>query len=217
MSWTDERIALLKKMWKDGKSAAEIAKTLGKGVTRNAVIGKAHRMGLSGRPSPIKKPATAKKEPAAKKERASAASAAAAPAPSGRGKKAAAGTTPPAANAKASAQLNKEVEELKTIQKDIVPPGGGVALIDLTERMCKWPIGDPRDADFTFCGRPIRPGTPYCPDHAAMAYQASSRSRGTAMNASARQKAAAVEEVEEVEVDVDTDGEVDDDDVAVVD
>ncbi|HRI77641.1 MAG TPA: GcrA family cell cycle regulator, partial [Alphaproteobacteria bacterium] len=88
MSWTDERIALLKKMWKDGKSAAEIAKTLGKGVTRNAVIGKAHRMGLSGRPSPIKKPAAPKKEPAAKKERATAAPAAPA-APAGRGKKAA--------------------------------------------------------------------------------------------------------------------------------
>ena len=56
MSWTDERINTLKKMWKEGKSAAEIAKALGKGVTRNAVIGKAHRMGLSGRPSPIKKP-----------------------------------------------------------------------------------------------------------------------------------------------------------------
>jgi len=213
MSWTDERIALLKKMWKDGKSAAEIAKTLGKGVTRNAVIGKAHRMGLSGRPSPIKKPAAPKKEPAAKKERATAAPAAPA-APAGRGKKAA--VTPPAATAKASAQLNKEVEELKSIQKEIVPLGGGVPLIDLTERMCKWPIGDPRDADFTFCGRGIRPGTPYCPDHAAMAYQTSSRSRGTAMHASARQKAAAVEEVE-VEVDDEVDTEVDDDDVDVVD
>ncbi len=53
MSWTDERIALLKKMWKEGKSAADIAKTLGKGVTRNAVIGKAHRLKLSGRVSPI--------------------------------------------------------------------------------------------------------------------------------------------------------------------
>jgi GcrA cell cycle regulator len=213
MSWTDERIALLKKMWKDGKSAAEIAKTLGKGVTRNAVIGKAHRMGLSGRPSPIKKPAAPKKEPAAKKERATAAPAAPA-APAGRGKKAA--VTPPAATAKASAQLNKEVEELKSIQKEIVPLGGGVPLIDLTERMCKWPIGDPRDADFTFCGRGIRPGTPYCPDHAAMAYQTSSRSRGTAMHSPARQKAAAVEEVE-VEVDDEVDAEVDDDDVDVVD
>jgi len=216
MSWTDERIALLKKMWKEGKSAAEIAKMLGKGVTRNAVIGKAHRMGLSGRPSPIKKPAAPKKEPAAKKERAAPAAPAA---PVARGKKAA--VTPPAANAKASAQLSKEVEELKTIQKDIVPPGGGVALIDLTERMCKWPIGDPRDADFTFCGRGIRVGTPYCPDHAAMAYQTSSRSRGTALNAAARQKAAAAsaaEEVEDVESDVDADEAVEDDeDVAVVD
>ncbi|MDP2207089.1 MAG: GcrA family cell cycle regulator [Alphaproteobacteria bacterium] len=217
MSWTDERIALLKKMWKEGKSAAEIAKMLAKGVTRNAVIGKAHRMGLSGRPSPIKKPATAKKEPAAKKERAAPAAPAAPPA---RGKKAAS-VTPPAANAKTSAQLNKEVEELKTIQKDIVPPGGGVALIDLTERMCKWPIGDPREPDFTFCGRGIRVGTPYCPDHAAMAYQTSSRSRGTALNAAARQKAAAAseaEEVDDVEVEVDTDDAVEDDeDVAVVD
>ncbi|MBW7912099.1 MAG: GcrA cell cycle regulator [Alphaproteobacteria bacterium] len=217
MSWTDERIALLKKMWKDGKSAAEIAKTLGKGVTRNAVIGKAHRMGLSGRPSPIKKPAAPKKEPAAKKERATAAPAAPA-APAGRGKKAA--PTPPAATAKASAQLNKEVEELKSIQKEIVPLGGGVALIDLTERMCKWPIGDPRDADFTFCGRGIRPGTPYCPDHAAMAYQTSSRSRGTAIHSPARQKAAAAA-AEDVEVEVDddeVDNEVDDDDdVDVVD
>ena len=76
MSWTDERIATLKKMWKDGHSAADIAKKLGEGVTRNAVIGKAHRMGLSGRPSPIKKKATAKKtvkkvaakKPAAKKK-----------------------------------------------------------------------------------------------------------------------------------------------------
>jgi GcrA cell cycle regulator len=216
MSWTDERIALLKKMWKEGKSAAEIAKMLGKGVTRNAVIGKAHRMGLSGRPSPIKKPAAPKKEPAAKKERAAPAAPAA---PVARGKKAA--VTPPAANAKASAQLSKEVEELKTIQKDIVPPGGGVALIDLTERMCKWPIGDPRDADFTFCGRGIRAGTPYCPDHAAMAYQTSSRSRGTALNAAARQKAAAAsaaEEVEDVEIEVDADDAVEDDeDVAVVD
>ena len=60
MSWTDERIAVLKKMWKSGSSAADIAKELGKGVTRNAVIGKAHRMGLSGRPSPIKKSASGK-------------------------------------------------------------------------------------------------------------------------------------------------------------
>lgn len=158
LSWTDDRISLLKRMWKEGKSAADIAKALGKGVTRNAVIGKAHRMGLSGRPSPIKKPETKKAAAAPKKE------AKAAPA-----KKAA-----PAAKS-APAGPVREAEEIKRVEKEAIPPGGGVALIDLTERMCKWPIGDPREADFTFCGRPIRQGTPYCPEHAATAYQTSGR------------------------------------------
>ena len=194
MSWTDERIALLKKMWKEGKSAAEIAKTLGKGVTRNAVIGKAHRMGLSGRPSPIKKPAPAKKEPASKKTPASP-PAPAAPRAAASGKKSAAPKTNPA--------LAREAEEMKTIQKEVVPPGGGVALIDLTERMCKWPIGDPREPDFTFCGRANRTNTPYCAEHAAMAYQTSSRSR----NAAAAAAASRVKEVEEVDVDVDEDAD----------
>lgn len=197
MSWTDERIATLKKMWKEGKSAAEIAKTLGKGVTRNAVIGKAHRMGLSGRPSPIKKPAPVKKEAPAKKETAAAPARAAkksAPAP------------------KANPALAKEVEELKSIQKSMIPPGGGVALIDLTERMCKWPIGDPREPDFTFCGRTNNTGTPYCAEHAAMAYQTSSRSRSLAAAAAQSRKEAAAAEAEVDDVDVDDDVEVDDED-----
>ncbi len=193
MSWTDERINLLKKMWKEGKSAADIAKMLGKGVTRNAVIGKAHRMGLSGRPSPIKKPA-----PPARKET---------------GKKAAAPVKAPAKKASPAPvpalknpALAKEVEELKKIEKEIAPLGGGVALLDLTERMCKWPIGDPREPDFTFCGHPIRPGTPYCPPHAAMAYQSSSRSRNAAAAAAHanedREVEAPVEEVVDDEEEV---------------
>ncbi len=186
MSWTDERIATLKKMWKEGKSAAEIAKTLGKGVTRNAVIGKAHRMGLSGRPSPIKKSATPKKEVAPKKTAAK---------PT-RSKKTAA---PAAAPTNKSSAPAKEVEDIKIFEKDVVPPGGGVALLDLTERMCKWPIGDPREDDFTFCGLPIRPGTPYCPEHAAMAYQTSSRNR----SAAAAVKKVSPEEVVDEEVDTD--------------
>ncbi|MEZ0223333.1 MAG: GcrA family cell cycle regulator [Alphaproteobacteria bacterium] len=196
MSWTDERIALLKKMWKEGKSAAEIAKTLGKGVTRNAVIGKAHRMGLSGRPSPIKKPAPAKKEAAAAPARKETKDI----------KKAA-----PAAGGKANPALAKEAEELKKIEKEIVPLGGGVSLLELTERMCKWPIGDPREADFTFCGRGIRVGTPYCPDHASMAYQSSSRSRGPSHHhaAVANDKVVAVvEEVPEAAVEADEEEEV---------
>lgn len=189
MSWTDERIALLKKMWKEGKSAAEIAKVLAKGVTRNAVIGKAHRMGLSGRPSPIKKPAApakkeaVKKEPAAKDVKKSASSLASSKAPAAK-----------------NPLLNREVDELKKIEREAVPLGGGVALIDLTERMCKWPIGDPREPDFTFCGRGIRPGTPYCPEHAAAAYQSSSRRGAAAAAAAANQGKEVVEDEEEVVV-----------------
>jgi len=165
MSWTDERIALLKKMWKEGKSAADIAKTLGKGVTRNAVIGKAHRMGLSNRPSPIKKPAPVLKKEPAKKEIKPAAKKIVAPV---------------VVSGVKHNPLVREVAEPRKFEKEAIPPGGGVALIDLTERMCKWPIGDPREDDFTFCGRNIRHGTPYCPDHASMAYQSSSRTRAAA-------------------------------------
>ena len=202
MSWTDERIATLKKMWKEGKSAAEIAKTLGKGVTRNAVIGKAHRMGLSGRPSPIKKSAAPKKEAAPKKTAVKAT----------RSKKAAA----PAAAATTKSAPVKEVQDLKVFEKDVVPPGGGVALLDLTERMCKWPIGDPREDDFTFCGLAIRPGTPYCPEHAAMAYQTSSRNRNAAAAAKKVSPAEAVDdEVDTDDIEDDEDLDTDDDDDVV--
>jgi len=142
MSWTDERIAQLKKMWKEGKSAADIAKFLAKGVTRNAVIGKAHRMGLSGRPSPIKKAPPAPKKTVAKKEIKKAA-------PVAPLKKAAA----PVVSGVRHNPLTRELAEPRKFEKEAIPPGGGVALIDLTERMCKWPIGDPKEDDFTFCGR----------------------------------------------------------------
>ncbi len=174
MSWTDERIALLKKMWKDGKSAADIAKTLAKGVTRNAVIGKAHRMGLSGRPSPIKKP-----EPVAKKESPKKESAKKLPAKKETVVAVKKATAVVVANTKYN-PLAREVTEPRKFEKEPIPPGGGVALIDLSERMCKWPIGDPREDDFTFCGRGIRHGTPYCPDHAGAAYQSSTRTRAAA-------------------------------------
>ena len=204
MSWTDERIALLKKMWKDGKSAADIAKTLAKGVTRNAVIGKAHRMGLSNRPSPIKKsdaPATkevAKKE-APKKEAPKKEAAVVA-------KPAAKKIVPPVvvSGVKHNPLVRGEIAEPRKFEKEAIPPGGGVALIDLTERMCRWPIGDPREDDFTFCGRNIRPGTPYCPEHAGAAYQSSSRTR-----------AAAAEEKEVKEAAVDESPDADDEAVVV--
>jgi len=170
MSWTDERIAMLKKMWKDGKSAAEIAKFLAKGVTRNAVIGKAHRMGLSGRPSPIKKPEDEPKKEAAKPVRKEVKEAKAT-------KVVAKKTVVPVVTGVKNNPLVREVTAPRQFVKEEFPADGGVALIDLVERMCKWPFGDPREDNFTFCGRAIRPGTPYCPDHAGMAYQSSSRTR----------------------------------------
>jgi len=139
MSWTDERVALLKKLWGEGKSAAEIAKTLGGGLTRNAVIGKAHRLKLSNRISPIQQ------------------------------------------NNKKSVAPIKLVEEKKTapvvLAKPVKKSTGGVKMVNLKERQCRWPHGDPKDADFHMCGDEIVPGLPYCEDHAKVAYQAPSRSR----------------------------------------
>ena len=220
MSWTDDRIATLKKMWKDGKSAADIAKTLGKGVTRNAVIGKAHRMGLSGRPSPVKKAAapakTAKKDTATKKtaEKKGAKNAVktvklVAKSAEKTGKNPA---DKPAKDNKKSPPVREVETTAPTIAKpEALPPGGGVALIDLTERMCRWPIGDPRDAEFTFCGAsPLRPSTPYCIEHATQAYHTSSR-RSPPLVAAAK-KAVVVEAVEDEDaVDVVVDDEDEDD------
>jgi len=106
MIWSDEQIEILKSLWVEGKSASEIAETLGD-TTRNAVIGKAHRIGLSGRPSPIKKK---------------------------------------------------------------VSTSRGTTMTAITERMCKWPFGDPKKPDFYFCGRAVDVATTYCAEHRALAY-----------------------------------------------
>jgi GcrA cell cycle regulator len=141
LSWTDERVALLKKLWGEGKTAAEIAKSLGGGFTRNAVIGKAHRLKLSSRLSPIAPPPR-KMEPANNTVKVSSAP---------RSRIAAVPATP-------------------IITK-------GIKLIDLKERMCRWPLGDPKDPEFNFCGCNSVAGLPYCSDHARMAFQVNKRSR----------------------------------------
>lgn len=227
MGWTDERVALLKKMWKDGNSAADIAKALGKGVTRNAVIGKAHRMGLSGRPSPIKgenvKPEkTEKKKPAATKEKAAPASKAKSDAKAEKAEKVKvkeAEKAPAKKGRKKSDDDDKGIkfevdEEIITdnSHNDLPPLDGGVGLIDLTERMCRWPYGDPKEEGFTFCGRQAYPGKPYCADHVLMAYQASSRAR-----AAAKMKEAAMEDDLDVDINDVEEEEIDEDDVGNVD
>lgn len=108
LAWTDEMVKELARLWEQGLSTGEIGRALG--VSKNAVVGKAHRLGLTGRPSPIKRTASKPK----KAETAS--------------------------------------------------------LVDLGPNCCRWPIGDPRDEGFHFCGRKTLPGKPYCAEHAAIAY-----------------------------------------------
>lgn len=145
MSWTDERVALLKKLWGEGKTAAEIAKELG-GVTRNAVIGKAHRLKLSSRVSPIQQ--NTKKVAPKKTEEA------------------------------ASSPKKQPVKREKKYEPAIdFSNHEGVTMDELKERMCRWPMGDPRDADFRFCGCQRLSGIPYCAEHAKVAYQPATRNR----------------------------------------
>jgi GcrA cell cycle regulator len=217
MSWTDERIDRLKSMWAEGSTASQIAEDLG-GVSRNAVIGKAHRLGLESRPSPVKageeKPKKAKAESpapaaAAKPERPKAAQKpTAAPAPVAEARvapkadpirkadEAPVPMTPRAVSATA--------KEGTTIQYRSVGPGGFIrqgpgdtqppippapprrlvpskpsaevanktSLLDLNDRICRWPMGHPGEPDFHFCGKDSNPGYPYCVDHCGVAYQA---------------------------------------------
>lgn len=192
MNWTKDKVSTLEKMWKSGKSAAEIAKALGSGVTRNAVIGKAHRLGLSGRPTaPKKKVPAAKTEAPAKTVKAASTaktaakpSAKAAPA-TGKGasaimsavKKTGKTTATPVRSAVAKVANDGEVTPPHRFKEE--PSPVAVSLLELTDKMCRWPIGDPKDDDFHFCGRASRAGTPYCDHHASVAFQGSGRNRAT--------------------------------------
>lgn len=229
--WSDQRVNQLKKLWQQGKSASEIAETLG-GVTRNAVIGKAHRLGLSGRPSPIKKPAAP-----AKKTTSKAASPTKAPARSvaktSTAKPAATKAVPkPTAKATPAKPAAKPVPTPTAPKKSVPthatkgtpfnPPltqevmarplmvhdGEVISILDLTERTCRWPIGDPKDPAFGYCGAQSHPGFPYCAGHVAMAFQSSRKdNRKTAIV-----KDDEVEDIEDVEIeDVDGDEDIVDD------
>jgi len=218
MSWTDERIEKLTKMWEGGATASQIAEELG-GVSRNAVIGKAHRLGLKARPSPVKPnekteaaPAKAPRptpeaappeprvaaprpvptppaaNPPAPAPRAPAAPGAAAPAP-----------TAPAASAAPDAPTAPPPPRIVSVgpggflrqgpgdQQAPIPPApprrlvparpsqevaDKTGLLDLNDRICRWPMGHPGEPDFHFCGDKVNPGFPYCVEHCGRAYQA---------------------------------------------
>ncbi len=189
MSWTDERVELLKKMWSEGQSASQIAKELG-GVTRNAVIGKVHRLGLSNRagsgaPEPVEtkpakpapEPKEAKKEPRAKAAAKPAAAAPAeeperpAPTPVVRKPFVAGQPLPPQPSA------NEISPEALASVREVEKKAKRLTLMELTERTCKWPIGDPATEDFWFCGLSAQPGKPYCEAHVGVAFQPMSTRR----------------------------------------
>lgn len=155
MAWTEDRIATLKAGWEGGMTASQIAEQLGEGVTRNAVIGKAHRLGLESRPSPVKggdeaaTPVTA--SPPAPAPAPAQAKAAPPPEP----------VAPPPAIAKPIAKPARRTGKATR-----------VTLLDLNEKICKWPIGHPGEPDFHFCGKPVQASFPYCSEHCAQAYQA---------------------------------------------
>jgi GcrA cell cycle regulator len=145
MGWTDERVELLKKLWQDGLSASQIAKQLG-GVTRNAVIGKVHRLGLSGRATPSKPARNVFKAPR------------------------------PARPAQVASAPRRVAEPMSHHTPAPAPvryvdeAPGSATVLTLGAHMCKWPIGDPAMDNFTFCGRRSGDG-PYCHEHSEVAYQ----------------------------------------------
>ncbi len=195
MSWTEERIEQLKQMWHDGATASEIADKLG-GVSRNAVIGKAHRLGLEARPSPVKP--GEEKEPAPAK---TAKKAQPAPAHKPAAAKPKADPAPPIPGSEPARQQRTGGDQM---QYRSVGPGGFIrqgpgdqqapippapprrlvpakpspevadktGILDLNDRVCKWPMGHPGEPDFYFCGQPANPGYPYCVEHCGVAYQA---------------------------------------------
>lgn len=210
MSWTDERIEQLKGMWEKGLTASQIAEELG-GVSRNAVIGKAHRLGLQSRPSPVKaadaprKPASAPRRPAPEPA-APAAPVATQPAPQPAATPQPVPAPTPAPYVAAQSAPQQPVAEAEPVRPRIVSVGPGgflrqgpgdqqapippapprrlvpakpspeiadkTSLLDLTERICKWPMGHPGEPDFHFCGEAVNPGFPYCVEHCGRAYQA---------------------------------------------
>jgi len=194
MSWSDERVELLKRLWGEGQSASQIAKELG-GVTRNAVIGKVHRLGLSNRngsaPAANTAPAaTPEAEPEVSK------------APDQPAAKPAAKPVSPAGTATSGGTSGADAAPVRV--KAIIPAGQPLppqpsaneidpealakvseiekkakrlSLMELTERTCKWPVGDPATEDFWFCGLPVQTGKPYCEAHVGVAFQPMSSRR----------------------------------------
>ncbi len=142
MDWNEERIAALTRMWREGYSASQVARQLG-GVSRSAVIGKVHRLGIAGRDAPSRPHSAGGR-------------------PSTRGRATAGGVR----RAPVARAVRPEQAPAPRISFEVAPTA---TLVSLTEHACRWPIGDPNEAGFGFCGRLKASGGAYCAGHAAMA------------------------------------------------
>jgi len=177
MSWTDERVEVLKKLWMEGLSASQIAGELGQGVTRNAVIGKVHRLKLSARAKPASSSPRARAAHRSPRR------------PSGGSTSSSSMGTMKRRSVNSSPMIGatalKQSEDLDTefyvapnlAQELVIPEGERVSLLELSELTCKWPIGDPLNSDFHFCGRGSLEGKPYCEFHSKRAYHAVDRKK----------------------------------------
>ncbi len=182
MSWTDERVELLSQLWLEGRSASQISAVLGAGLTRNAVIGKVHRLGLAGRVKPVASPGAAPQLATSHS------------AGNDATRRAPARANPVSANIMTSTpvvavatqrivqgntvmRLALEPVEIAALparipQQDVVVPMSlRVTIVELRETMCRWPLGDPASSEFRYCGSPSSSGTPYCTHHGKLAYQ----------------------------------------------
>lgn len=147
MAWTDDRVEELKKLWAEGHSASQIAARMG-GVTRNAVIGKVHRLGLSGRAAPAKPKSVVTESPRLAQSEDTAAP-----------------------------RAGLERKPVRSVLRDLPPITdiglGRATVSSIGNNQCKWPIGDPASDDFHFCGQPTTGGKPYCAYHVQLAFQPS--------------------------------------------
>lgn len=173
MAWTDQMVEDLRTMWKQGLTTAEIGKKLG--VSKNSIVGKVHRLGLSGRPSPIKKKDVGEEHAASNK------TVLKDKAPRGETESPKAASEPavkeevkpakPSSAEKISEKKESRKEETKECFKsDLEKSAKAVSLMELDNHTCRWPLGDPKDDNFHFCGKKVKIGQTYCEEHSAVAY-----------------------------------------------
>jgi GcrA cell cycle regulator len=153
-TWTDERVEHLRKLWNDGLSASQIAAELG-GITRNAVIGKVHRLGLSGRAKSPSVPRPRKPRTHNPMMR----------------------VTRPLVRGNNALAPSYDAEPEPEYVENVIPMGQRCTLLELNDSKCRWPVGDPSNGEFFFCGGTPTEGAPYCAYHARVAYQPASDRR----------------------------------------